>query len=162
MTLNCLLLLVIISPFSDGFEARHLNPLKCRNSYFRLSAFPEQDPEAVAVAAARVAARRAESENQTSWDKIVQARRSGNPIPESTLFSDDDQKPGTIDSPMRWIGPYPALALSFPKLATAAQKLRSDKGITLDFVVDTASNRLLLCPPAPVQRSEEGPSLHCT
>ena len=139
MTLNYLLL-VIIAPFSDGFEARHLNPLQLRNSHLRFSAFSEQDPEAVAVAAARVAARRAESENQTSWDKIVQARCSGNPIPESAFFSDDVQKPGTIDSPMRWVGPYPALALSFPKLATAAQKLRSDKGITLDFVVDTASN----------------------
>ena len=45
-----------------------------------------------------------------------------------------------IRSPLRFIGPYPALALSFPNLATPAQRARGASGVTLDFVIDTAAN----------------------
>ena len=46
----------------------------------------------------------------------------------------------------RWLGPYPALALSLPDLSSPAQKAKqlagdyTAKGVTLDFVLDTASN----------------------
>jgi len=45
-----------------------------------------------------------------------------------------------LRSPLRWIGPYPALALCFPELSTMAQVARGEKGVTLDFVLDTAAN----------------------
>lgn len=45
-----------------------------------------------------------------------------------------------ISSPLRWLGPYPALALSFPELATPSQRENGKKGITLDFILDTGSN----------------------
>eukprot|EP00322_Chrysochromulina_rotalis_P010389 CAMPEP_0115841266 /NCGR_PEP_ID=MMETSP0287-20121206/7200_1 /TAXON_ID=412157 /ORGANISM="Chrysochromulina rotalis, Strain UIO044" /LENGTH=441 /DNA_ID=CAMNT_0003294907 /DNA_START=177 /DNA_END=1502 /DNA_ORIENTATION=- len=53
-----------------------------------------------------------------------------------------------LRSPLRWIGGvYPAVALSFPALATPAQKARqltgenvAASGVTLDFVIDTAAN----------------------
>mmetsp|Transcript_77714 Transcript_77714/g.155630 ORF Transcript_77714/g.155630 Transcript_77714/m.155630 type:complete len:443 (+) Transcript_77714:119-1447(+) len=52
--------------------------------------------------------------------------------------ADDDLM--AIRSPLRYIGPYPALALNFPNLATPAQRARGASGVTLDFVVDTAAN----------------------
>lgn len=48
-----------------------------------------------------------------------------------------------VRAPLRWIGgAYPALALEFPSLATAAQRARGagETGIALDFVVDTGSS----------------------
>ena len=45
-----------------------------------------------------------------------------------------------VRSPLRWVGPYPALALRFPELATSAQQARGEKGVSLDFVLDTAAN----------------------
>ena len=53
-----------------------------------------------------------------------------------------------LSAPLRWIGPYPAVALSFPALASPAQKARlltnpnqaANLGVTLDFVIDTAAN----------------------
>jgi len=58
--------------------------------------------------------------------------------PPRTLFGISYNE--AIRSPLRWIGPYPAIALSLPDLATPAQRQRGDKGVTLDFVVDTAAN----------------------
>ena len=67
----------------------------------------------------------------------------------------DDEGPMVLSSPLRWIGPYPAVALSFPALSSPAQKARMlqaagvggdptaagiDTGVTLDFVLDTAAN----------------------
>jgi hypothetical protein len=60
----------------------------------------------------------------------------------------DDAGPMALSAPLRWIGPYPAVALSFPALASPAQKARlltnpneaANLGITLDFVIDTAAN----------------------
>lgn len=45
-----------------------------------------------------------------------------------------------LTAPLTFIGPYPAIALRFPKLSTAAQRERGVKGVTLDFVVDTGAN----------------------
>ena len=46
----------------------------------------------------------------------------------------------SITSPLRQLGPYPAICLAFPNLATAEQQERGDRGVSLDFVVDTAAN----------------------
>lgn len=52
-----------------------------------------------------------------------------------------------LRSPLRWLGPYPAVALSFPALTSPAQKAKllagdsvSSPGVTLDFVLDTGAN----------------------
>ncbi|GKY95379.1 hypothetical protein MPSEU_000499500 [Mayamaea pseudoterrestris] len=45
-----------------------------------------------------------------------------------------------IRAPLKFIGPYPTLALRFPKLATDAQRARNVTGVSLDFVLDTAAN----------------------
>ena len=69
----------------------------------------------------------------------------------------DEDEPMALSSPLRWIGPYPAIALSLPSLTTPAQKARALQaagpgvdpslpgagaatGVTLDFVLDTAAN----------------------
>ena len=60
---------------------------------------------------------------------------------------DASEETMALRAPLRWIGPYPALALSLPELSTPAQKARvltgadgPTSGVTLDFVVDTAAN----------------------
>ena len=45
-----------------------------------------------------------------------------------------------VTAPLKFMGPYPAIALRFPELATAAQRERGVKGVSLDFVVDTGAN----------------------
>ena len=45
----------------------------------------------------------------------------------------------TTKALLRWVGPYPTLALRFPDLATPAQRERGEQGVTLEFVVDTAA-----------------------
>ena len=40
-----------------------------------------------------------------------------------------EQELSAIRAPLRWVGPYPALALSFPEVATAAQR---EKGVFLN------------------------------
>jgi len=49
-------------------------------------------------------------------------------------------EPLIVQAPMRFIGPYPTLALKFPNLATESQRSRNQTGISLDFVLDTAAN----------------------
>ena len=57
-----------------------------------------------------------------------------------------DAEPMALVAPLRWLGPYPAIALSLPDLQSPGQKARmlagdaSAMGVTLDFVVDTAAN----------------------
>ena len=65
------------------------------------------------------------------------------PAPEEV----DNDEPMALCAPLRWLGPYPALALSLPELSTPAQKMRvltgadgPTSGVTLDFVIDTAAN----------------------
>lgn len=48
--------------------------------------------------------------------------------------------PTVVRCPLKYLGPYPAIALRFPHLATRAQRSRNVTGISLDFVVDTAAN----------------------
>lgn len=45
-----------------------------------------------------------------------------------------------IRAPLKFVGPYPALALTFPDLATSSQRSKNMTGISLDFVLDTAAN----------------------
>merc|ERR1719310_2700240 len=50
-----------------------------------------------------------------------------------------------LRAPLRWLGPYAAIALSLPELSSPAQKQRQllgedARGVTLDFVHDTAAN----------------------
>ena len=45
-----------------------------------------------------------------------------------------------VSAPLKWIGPYPCLGLTFPALSTAAQRERKVTGISLDFVIDSAAN----------------------
>jgi hypothetical protein len=45
-----------------------------------------------------------------------------------------------IRAPLKFIGPYPTLALRFPHLATDSQRVRNITGVSLDFVLDTAAN----------------------
>lgn len=46
----------------------------------------------------------------------------------------------SISAPLKFIGPYPSLALRFRDLSTSAQRSRNETGVSLDFVVDTAAN----------------------
>jgi len=48
--------------------------------------------------------------------------------------------PTVVRAPLKFIGPYPCLALKFPNLATESQRSRNQTGIALDFVLDTAAN----------------------
>jgi hypothetical protein len=43
-------------------------------------------------------------------------------------------------SPLRFLGPYPAMPLRFPDLATPSQRGRGASGVCLDWVLDTAAN----------------------
>ena len=63
---------------------------------------------------------------------------------EDTLSTPDDaetpNEPSAVRAPLKFIGPYPCLALRFPNLATESQISRNQTGISLDFVLDTAAN----------------------
>lgn len=57
--------------------------------------------------------------------------------------SNDDgieKQPTAVRAPLKYVGPYPCLALRFPNLATQSQRERNVTGISLDFVLDTAAN----------------------
>jgi len=57
------------------------------------------------------------------------------------LFSSSDASTNTaVRAPLKYIGPYPCLALRFPELATSSQRSRNVQGVSLDFVLDTAAN----------------------
>ena len=74
------------------------------------------------------------------------ALRPEDEIQASPVAEEVDEEVMALRAPLRWIGPYPALALSFPGLSSPAQKARqlsgdaSASGVTLDFVLDTAAN----------------------
>ena len=53
---------------------------------------------------------------------------------------DDPNVPSAVRAPLKFIGPYPCMALRFPNLATESQRSRNQTGISLDFVLDTAAN----------------------
>eukprot|EP00562_Extubocellulus_spinifer_P030760 CAMPEP_0178719200 /NCGR_PEP_ID=MMETSP0699-20121125/23003_1 /TAXON_ID=265572 /ORGANISM="Extubocellulus spinifer, Strain CCMP396" /LENGTH=429 /DNA_ID=CAMNT_0020369431 /DNA_START=279 /DNA_END=1568 /DNA_ORIENTATION=- len=54
--------------------------------------------------------------------------------------SDIEKQPTAVRAPLKYVGPYPCLALRFPNLATQSQRERNVTGISLDFVLDTAAN----------------------
>ena len=80
------------------------------------------------------------------------AQRAAEPEPPPPAIvtpTDDDAGLMSLRAPLRWIGPYPAVALSFPALSSPAQKARlltnpneaaGNTGVTLDFILDTAAN----------------------
>jgi hypothetical protein len=53
---------------------------------------------------------------------------------------DDDEEIMSVRTPLKFIGSYPCMALKFPNLATESQREKNITGISLDFVLDTASN----------------------
>jgi hypothetical protein len=53
---------------------------------------------------------------------------------------EDDDYQGFVRAPLKFIGPYPCLALEFPNLSTPKQRQSDKCGIALDFVLDTAAN----------------------
>ncbi len=53
---------------------------------------------------------------------------------------DDPHVPSAVQAPLKFIGPYPCMALRFPNLSTESQRSRNQTGISLDFVLDTAAN----------------------
>mmetsp|Transcript_6738 Transcript_6738/g.16449 ORF Transcript_6738/g.16449 Transcript_6738/m.16449 type:complete len:472 (-) Transcript_6738:103-1518(-) len=56
------------------------------------------------------------------------------------VTSDDADEPSAVRAPLKFIGPYPCMALRFPNLATESQRSQNKTGISLDFVLDTAAN----------------------
>eukprot|EP00977_Amphora_coffeiformis_P015887 scaffold4772_cov153-Amphora_coffeaeformis.AAC.11 len=46
----------------------------------------------------------------------------------------------SVQASLKFLGPYPCLGLRFPSLATATQRSQNVTGVSLDFVLDTASN----------------------
>lgn len=54
--------------------------------------------------------------------------------------ADISDEPSAVRTPLKFIGPYPCMALRFPNLATESQRSRNLTGISLDFVLDTAAN----------------------
>ena len=68
------------------------------------------------------------------------------PVPIANTPSPDETEAMALRAPLRWLGPYAALALSLPDLSSPSQKQRQlmgegdAKGVTLDFVLDTAAN----------------------
>lgn len=63
-------------------------------------------------------------------------------LAEDTVAADEvpGTTPSAVRTPLKFIGPYPCVALKFPGLATESQRSRNQTGISLDFVLDTAAN----------------------
>jgi hypothetical protein len=54
--------------------------------------------------------------------------------------SNDDAGMAAVRAPLKYIGSYPCLALTFPDLSTPSQRQRNVSGVSLDFVLDTGAN----------------------
>jgi len=61
-------------------------------------------------------------------------------LDEADINSTPTEESASIRVPLKNLGPYPAIGLRFPNLATSAQRERNVTGVSLDFVVDTAAN----------------------
>jgi len=59
---------------------------------------------------------------------------------EEEANATDDEENVVVRSPLRMLGPYPTIPLSFPNLATSSQRERNITGVSLDWVLDTAAN----------------------
>jgi len=62
-----------------------------------------------------------------------------------------------VKAPLKMLGPYPALGLRFPDLATESQRKTGKSGVSLDFVIDTAANTNTI--QRPVQEALEIPKV---
>ena len=85
----------------------------------------------------RVAFRSRSAVASTSTEE-VDTVPTANPIDDSATQS--TQESSVVRAPLRYVGPYPCLALKFPQLATQSQRERNVTGVTLDFILDTAAN----------------------
>lgn len=66
-----------------------------------------------------------------------------NAAADALLHDDIDVEtdhPNVVRAPLKFVGPYPCIALKFPNLSTESQRSRNITGISLDFVLDTAAN----------------------
>lgn len=61
-------------------------------------------------------------------------------VEEADLSSQPADQSSSIQVPLKYLGPYPAIGLRFPNLSTSSQRERNITGVSLDFVVDTAAN----------------------
>ena len=62
-------------------------------------------------------------------------------VEEDAIATDNEENAHYhIRSPLRMLGPYPTIPLSFPNLATSSQRERNITGVSLDWVLDTAAN----------------------
>ena len=59
---------------------------------------------------------------------------------ETQVTASTEETESKVSTFLKFIGPYPALALRFPDLATPSQRERDVSGISLDFIIDTAAN----------------------
>ena len=59
---------------------------------------------------------------------------------ETTSSNSAPEASASVRAPLKWLGPYPALSLRFPDLATSSQRERNVSAVSLDFVLDTAAN----------------------
>lgn len=67
---------------------------------------------------------------------------SSSPEEVSEIFKVEEEAPGieAVRAPLKFVGPYPCLALRFAQVATEAQRSKNSTGVSLDFVLDTAAN----------------------
>lgn len=68
----------------------------------------------------------------------IQRQTADSQVAQTETIDTDDTT--IVQAPIKYIGPYPCLALRFPELATPKQRQRDESGVSLDFVVDTAAN----------------------
>ena len=61
-------------------------------------------------------------------------------IDDKDTQEQEAQQHSSVRAPLKYLGPYPCIGLTFPNLATALQRSKSLTGISLDFVLDTAAN----------------------
>jgi hypothetical protein len=79
-------------------------------------------------------------------DGALTAKVGPSVLPDDESLNEDGPSqqqhfsPTVVRCPLRYLGPYPAISLRFPHLATRAQRGRNATGVSLDFVVDTAAN----------------------
>lgn len=74
-------------------------------------------------------------------DHDVDSQHNNNSLQQQENEPQDEQVGSVVvRAPLKYVGPYPCLALHFPNLATSNQRQRNVTGVSLDFVLDTAAN----------------------
>lgn len=84
--------------------------------------------------------------SQFSIFSQIQPNLETSPRRTVELADHGEEYQGFVRAPIKFIGPYPCLALQFPMLATEKQKKEGKSGIALDFVLDTAANTNTISP----------------